>query len=190
MLRLFIFFIYCSRTETYHQGWYIPGSIVRVRRSGGATTQNMNKIKKNTVRSWRIKLVWHGMLFCGLWSLVLLPPLSFSLLGQCIQWPSRLARCEPDWWTGRTASCGGGSHGQPSHPPWSGHSSHWPRSSQGHLSRRGFWPAGGWCTSHIESSAQRGEGEGDGEWDQRKRRLWMLCHLTTDYIYPSFKMLT
>lgn len=121
-------------------------------------------LTEKEVRSWRIKLVWHGMLFCGLWSLVLLPPLSSSVPGQCIQWPSHLAHCEPDWWRGRTVSCGGGTRGQPSHPPWSGHPSHWPRSSRGHPSRRGFWPAGGWCTSHTESSAQRGK----GKWDQEK----------------------
>ncbi len=150
----------------------------RNRRNGGA--QNTKHWQKSQVRSWRIKLVWlGGKLFCGLWSLVLLPPLSSSVLGQCIQRPSRSARREPDWWTGRTASCGGGTRGRPGHPPWSGHPSRWPRSSQGRPSLRGFWPAGGWCTSHTESSAQRGEEEKQSEIKRRRKKRLKTVSVTS-----------
>lgn len=98
------------------------------------------------------KLADRASLACGgggLWSLVLWCPLSCS-----VQRSSRWARCGPDWWTGTTASCGGGTRG----PPWWDLPVRWLRSSPGRPSRRGFWPEGGWCRSHTWSSAQNGAG--------------------------------
>lgn len=83
----FIFFSYCSRSETFFGRVILAGILkfTEERRSPIHKILNRNSV------SCRIKLVrLGGMLLCGRWRLVLLPPLflSSSVPGQCAQWPS------------------------------------------------------------------------------------------------------
>lgn len=108
----------------------------------------------------------------------LLPLLNTWIPGQCIRQPSHWAHCGPGQWTGRTASSGAGTRGRQDYHPWSGLPSHWPRSSQGHLSQQRFWPAEDWCKSHIGSSARRTKEGG------QKAQNWNQSHgVDTDPIF-------
>lgn len=130
--------IYClRRREAHHRVLTVLKVIIR--NHEGTDVPKQARITQN---------IWEGKEE-GLCSLLLRCPLSSS-----VQRSSRWAHCEPDWWTGMTASCGGGTRG----PPWWDLPGRWLRSSPGHPSPRGFWPGGGWCRSHTWSSAQNGQG--------------------------------